>query len=268
MEIPALQWKDAEEATMDFAMFVDDASGFFKLGVHCAAATGHTGYVYDSATQAWSALGMLHFSQAYIKVRTKREELCNMNLIPTFPEMDDFYYDITTLGMYDIQRCEWSVGSVVRNLKFTTGCEGQFEAGKGEFDSHVCCVLPQPGLSTSRLWEYNGQRYFASAWVYAGVTCDRDDGVDGFGVWTVENNGSLVAVSAVRVTYTIKDPKRQYYMLQVMTAADGNLVCFSDDAPVVVYNLNTDKWCEIEPPQLTDRFNETVVYRPSLRRVA
>ncbi|EFJ08662.1 hypothetical protein SELMODRAFT_428742 [Selaginella moellendorffii] len=256
-EIPALQWKHTEEAATinDFAMFVDDGSGFFKLGVHHsgAAAMGHTGYVYDSATRVWSALGMLHFSQAHVKERTKKAELLNMNLgsnTPTFPGMDDFYYDLTTLGMYDIRRCEWSNGSIVRSLRFTTGLKRKFH-----------CVLPQPGWCTSRLWEYNGQQYFASAWVYAG----NYKGVNGFGVWRVDNNGSLVTVSVVPIISILK--KGLYRCIfQVKTAADGNLVCFSEESPVVVYDLNANTWSQI-PAELMDDYSGAVVYRPSLRAV-
>ncbi|EFJ22119.1 hypothetical protein SELMODRAFT_416948 [Selaginella moellendorffii] len=59
------------------------------------------------------------------------------------------------------------------------------------------CVLPLPGLCTARPWEYNGQRYFASGWVYAGGNREAgESGVDGYGVWKGDDKGGLVAVSA------------------------------------------------------------------------
>ncbi|EFJ18419.1 hypothetical protein SELMODRAFT_420329 [Selaginella moellendorffii] len=67
-----------------------------------------------------------------------------------FPDMDDFFYDFG--------RARWSTGKVVRNLRITTGLEDKTEQ-VGDF---LRCVLPLPGLCTTRLREHNGKRYFAS----------------------------------------------------------------------------------------------------------
>ncbi|EFJ22140.1 hypothetical protein SELMODRAFT_443396 [Selaginella moellendorffii] len=70
----------------------------------------------------------------------------------------------------------WSTGEVVHNLRITAGLEDKIERD-GDF---LRCVLPLPGLCTTRLWEHNGQRYFASGWAYAGGNRESGDcGVDG-----------------------------------------------------------------------------------------
>ncbi|EFJ17345.1 hypothetical protein SELMODRAFT_421063 [Selaginella moellendorffii] len=242
-------------------MLVDGDAGYFKVGIqHSEATTGHSCYVYDSATGAWSALGMLCLTQAHVQARAQWLKTRAL----TFPDMDALYYDLTTLGMYDIRRCEWSIGSVVRNLRFTTGLEG----GK-----HTRCVLPRPGVCTSRLWEWDGQRYFASGWVYAGSVEDVCCGVDGFGIWRVDEDGSLVTVSAVTVAICSQYPQLKpiVQLLEVVTAADANLVCFSERCPamlsvVVVYDLHTSSWSRLAAQRM-DHYSEAVVYQPSLRPV-
>ncbi|EFJ13598.1 hypothetical protein SELMODRAFT_424504 [Selaginella moellendorffii] len=163
---------------IDSVMYVKNNG--FKVGLHFTSphASGHCCHIYDSATGVWSSLSRLSFSPANVNMRVQ----LGQNVLLT--RMDD----LTILGFYDFDCPRWRTGEVIRSLRITT----RLEVRDGQV---LRCVLPLPGVCASRLWEHNGQLYFASCWVYADD--NRQAGYDGFGVWKVDDNGGLVTVSAL-----------------------------------------------------------------------
>ncbi|EFJ21986.1 hypothetical protein SELMODRAFT_416913 [Selaginella moellendorffii] len=269
-ELPPLHWEDRERCTLagviDFAMFVDKNG--FKVGLHYTAVdfSGHWCCIYDSATRSWSSLPKLPFSPAYVKMKAQRLSDYSVDVPPpaVFPGLDDYFYDLTILGFYDFGRGRWSTGEVVRSLRITTGLEDKVDPD-GEI---LRCVLPLPGLCTARLWEYNGQRYLASGWVYAGGYREAgESGVDGYGVWKVDDKGGLVAVSAK----THKSILRQVYagqrffgaVFRCSVHAEANLVIFSEIGIMFVYDLSTGDWGGVGGH--VDEYSQAVIFRPSLR---
>ncbi|EFJ07920.1 hypothetical protein SELMODRAFT_429444 [Selaginella moellendorffii] len=258
MELSPLHWKDRERHThvgaLDFAMFVYNNG--FKVGLYYTApnTSGHWCCIYDSATHSWSSLPKLPFSPSYVKARKQRNIAYEQSFPPraVFPDLDDYFYDLTILGLYDFGRARWCTGAAVRSLRITTGHEDKVEEG-------TC---------TTRLWEHNGQRYFASGWIYAGGDREEGDcGVDGYGVWKVDENGGLVPVSAVLHDAILEEvyPGRRNlgYIFRCNTAAEGNLVTFSETGIVFVYYLSTGQWGGVD--RNPDDFAKAVLYRPSLR---
>ncbi|EFJ21989.1 hypothetical protein SELMODRAFT_416916 [Selaginella moellendorffii] len=269
-ELPPLHWEDRERCTLagviDFAMFVDKNG--FKVGLHYTAVdfSGHWCCIYDSATRSWSSLPKLPFSPAYVKMKAQRLSDYSVDVAPpaVFPGLDDYFYDLTILGFYDFGRGRWSTGEVVRSLRITTGLEDKVDPD-GEI---LRCVLPLPGLCTARLWEYNGQRYLASGWVYAGGYREAgESGVDGYGVWKVDDKGGLVAVSAkthISILRQVYAGQRSVgAVFRCSVHAEANLVIFSEIGLMFVYDLSTGDWGGVGGH--VDEYSQAVIFRPSLR---
>ncbi|EFJ25437.1 hypothetical protein SELMODRAFT_414117 [Selaginella moellendorffii] len=229
-------------------MFVDKDD--FKVGAHFISYdSGHWCYIYDSATHVWSSLPNLPFSQ-----REERHWFDDRSVFPDF-------YDLSILGLYDFRRTKWITGEVVRSLRITTGLEGVEQSG--EF---LRCVLPHPGWCTTMLWEYNGQRYFASAWIYVHEGDYYKVGycrADGYGVWKVDDNGGLVIVSAVLCKALLDQvyPGQSRNFCRCYIHAEDNLVIFSE-GKVFVYDLDTKRWGGVGGR--TYESGKGLLYHPSL----
>ncbi|EFJ18251.1 hypothetical protein SELMODRAFT_420267 [Selaginella moellendorffii] len=215
--------------------------------------------VGNPVTQEWSELPPLHWEDR------ERCTLAGVIDFAMFVDKNGFKVGLhyTAVDFSGHWCCIYD--SATRScLRITTGLEDKVDPD-GEI---LRCVLPFPGLCTARLWEYNGQRYLASGWVYAGGYRESGvSGVDGYGVWKVDDKGGLVAVSAK----THKSILRQVYagqrsmgaVFRCSVHAEANLVIFSETGLMFVYDLSTGDWGGVGGH--VDEYSKAVIFRPSLR---